>query len=268
MRNTHNALVEELMARTAPKETVIYEEEEILSIKADTSSPPANLSSMETPAHSIVPTPLVTPVVNQTYNPTVNGSHERTVIREREIVREGPAGRQKEVIFEEGGRDFGGVPAGTIAGSINNAVAADTAADSAPRVTIAATTADGSVIASMPTGAAISSVPFGSHIGPTQLSTLAQGSLGGTAPILPARMPDPPYAGESTHLNYGYSFKLISLHTDSHIHTRINPRTGKPLTIPHALSAQSMSPIQTEHDFGDQPSHLVREEHEEVSYTW
>lgn len=277
------------MARTAPKETVIYEEEEILSIKADTSSPPANLSSMGTPARNIALTPLVTPApaptalkpsasilsdtvpapsvipaVTPTHNPTGNGSRERTVIREREIVREGPAGRQKEVIFEEETRDSGGVPVGAVAGSIKNAVAAD----SARRMTMAATTAGGNVIASMPAGGAFSSVPFGSHDGPTQPSTLAQGSLGGIAPTLSAGIADPPYAGESTHLNRAYSFKLISLHTASHISTRINPRTGKPLTIPHALSAQSISPIQTEHGFGDRPSHLIREEHEEVSYTW
>lgn len=267
---------------------MIYEEEEILSIKADTSSPRVNPSSMETPAYNIMPTPLVTsaaistaprpsesissdavlappvvPAVTRTQNLTGNGSHGRTVIREREIVREGPAGRQKEIIFEEQSRDSDEMSAGTVAGSPKGAAVADTAAHSAPHMTIAATTADDSMITSMPAGAAVSSL----H-NLTQPSTSTKGRVGGPAPILSAGMADPRYASESSYLNRAHSFKLISLHSASHISTRINPRTGKPLTMPHALSAHSMSPIETEHNFRDQPSHLVREEHEEVSYTY
>lgn len=196
---------------------MIYEEEEILSIKADTSSSPVNPSSMETPAYNIVPTPLVAsaaistalrpsesissdavpappvvPAVTRTQNLTGNGSHGRTVIREREVVREGPAGRQKEIIFEKQSRDSGEMPAGIVARSPKGAAVADTAAHSTPHMTIAANTADDSMITSMPAGAAISSLHS-----LTQSPTSAQGRVGGPAPMLSAGMADPRYAGES-----------------------------------------------------------------------
>ena len=47
---------------------------------------------------------------------------------------------------------------------------------------------------------------------------------------------------------------------------RINPRTGKPITMPKplSLSPHDMSPIQTEADV-PAGSQMIREEHEEVS---
>ena len=49
--------------------------------------------------------------------------------------------------------------------------------------------------------------------------------------------------------------------------TRINPRTGKPLTIPQplSLSPHKMSPIVPEPDLGPTGSQMIREETEEVS---
>lgn len=49
--------------------------------------------------------------------------------------------------------------------------------------------------------------------------------------------------------------------------TKINPRTGKPLTLPQPLSLQPRDPSPIETTYGDAADggQLVREEHEEVS---
>jgi hypothetical protein len=49
--------------------------------------------------------------------------------------------------------------------------------------------------------------------------------------------------------------------------SRVNPRTGKPLSLPQPLSLQPRdpSPIQTDYGLPDQ-GQLIREEHEEVSF--
>ncbi|WVN89721.1 uncharacterized protein L203_104951 [Cryptococcus depauperatus CBS 7841] len=185
--------IEELMARTVPKET-IFEEEEIISIggshKADTDSPPVDASALATPTATNAHLPTIASMAN---GPSSNGSREKTVIREREIVRDGPHGK-KEVVFEE---DLEKVA--TEAGGFMDPA------------TIAATLPHGTVI--------------GTHA---------------PASVIPSRtMGDPSVMGSPAPSS------------------RVNPRTGKPLSMPALLSQHGMTA-------SGAPEQLVREEHEEI----
>ncbi|KAK8850475.1 hypothetical protein IAR55_004393 [Kwoniella newhampshirensis] len=212
--------IAELMQRT---QQPTFEEEEMLSIKADTGSPPVAASHMGIP--DAPPTTLGTPGIAPTrigHNTDV--TREKTVIKEREVVREGPFGRHKEVDFAtEVDKDMV-----TEVPPARSAAAPSTVTGTAGPGTVGMTDLPG-----LTTGM--------SHNPP---STVPPASLVPTAGASAPATPTGPITATPM---------------------RMNPRTGKPLTVPAALSAHSMSPIQTEYNYGDQPSNqLVREEHEEI----
>ncbi|WWD20657.1 hypothetical protein CI109_105133 [Kwoniella shandongensis] len=197
--------IAELMQRTQPT----FEEEEIISYKADTGSPPANHTPM-----AMHDAPLGTHEIGPTaVGPNTDVTREKTIIKEREVVREGPFGRHKEVqTAQEINRDM------------------VTEVPPAGSVPVPATVAPGSTgMADVPvTATGISHDPP---------STVPPGSK------IPTNATAPPTVAP----------------------TRINPRTGKPLTIPTALSTHSMSPIRSEYNYGDPSApQLIREEHEEI----
>ncbi|TYJ54390.1 hypothetical protein B9479_004978 [Cryptococcus floricola] len=300
--------IEELIKSSAPQtETRIFEEEEVISMRNNGSpavapteyaaTTPGAASTVLGPSASVAPEgsyiptaygPSVHPTVAGAplYNPS-KSSQDRTVIREREIVREGPHGKQKEVVFEE---DLAGTvaPGDTIHGSVSGSLpAAGTVAHTLPPGTVVAegTLPPGSVYPSAPgtmapgTVVAEGTLPPGS-VYPSAPGTMAPGTIAGSVHPGTTMPPGSVYPGTvapGTAMAPGTVAGSVYPGTaaptvmgdpsvvGSPTPTRINPRTGRPLTIPTALSQHTMSPIQSE--FQGPPTHpqqLIREEHEEI----
>nr|XP_019051135.1 hypothetical protein I302_01584 [Kwoniella bestiolae CBS 10118]OCF30065.1 hypothetical protein I302_01584 [Kwoniella bestiolae CBS 10118] len=268
--------IEELMNKTAPPPPPasvpapapaerIFEEEEIISMRADSGTEAPELTPMPIPTTLGDPTPLPTPapalttigtpaptmlpptVAPTTIGPNTDIRREKQVIKEREVIREGPVGgRHKEVtIVDELEKDMvTTVPPGSLPpGSIPVVTSTVPPGSAAPGTVFAKE--ENVAVTAVPTapgsgGAAASgtsqlpppTVPLSISV-PTAVPTAAG----------PGTIP-PPTAPASS---------------------RVNPRTGKPLTLPAPLSTHSMSPIQTESGMA-QPTvpHLIREEHEEI----
>ncbi|WVQ95510.1 hypothetical protein IAU59_002607 [Kwoniella sp. CBS 9459] len=237
--------IEELMQRTLPQQAPerIFEEEEIISARADTNSPAPAITPGFPPTMQGTPGPTVmdTPAPTMGVAPTAIGPHtdvrrEKQIIKEREVIREGPVNRHKEVTIEdELTRDMvTEVPPGTVIGTL-------------PPPTVIGTPGPGSgELADVPatvvaTGSGMSPAPPPSTVPlPISVPTADPTAAGTGAPPATTAPPAP---------------------TSS----RVNPRTGKPLTLPPPLSMHSMSPIQTESNYAAQPTnHLIREEHEEI----
>ncbi|WRT70644.1 uncharacterized protein IL334_007642 [Kwoniella shivajii] len=236
--------IEELMAQNVPPLPAIsvvpppaaeriFEEEEIISMRADSGSGTPGITPAPIPTTlgemTPIPTslPPLTGVAPTVIGPNTDVRREKQVIKEREVIREGPIGRHKEVtIVDELEKDMvttlppgSVVPPGTVFAEEDVAV---TAAPSAGPGGIPVAAASGK-----------SQLPEMDSV-PTAVSITAA-----TGTAIP-----PPTASASA---------------------RTNPRTGKPLTMPPLLSAHTMSPIPTEHNFSDTPvNHLIREEHEEI----
>ncbi|WVQ70693.1 hypothetical protein IAR50_000215 [Cryptococcus sp. DSM 104548] len=299
--------IEELMSRSAPQpETRIFEEEEVISMGNNGSPAAAQTEyAATTPgAASIVLEPSASVAPGGTYIPTAYGpsvhpttagarlytpgksSQEQTVIREREIVREGPHGKQKEVVFEED------LVEGTV--TSDETIAAGSVPGSLPAVTAANTLPPGTVIGDLPAGtlppgsayptatgtlppgrvyptAAGGTMPLGTTAGSVHPeATVAPGTVAGSVhrgtTVAPGTMagsaapgPGSVYPGTAAPTVMGDP-SVVGSPTP----TRINPRTGKPLTIPTALSQHTMSPIQSEFHAPTHPQQLIREEHEEI----
>lgn len=141
--------------------------------------------------HSIKPTPI---------GPNTDVTREKTVIKERELVRDGPGGHVQEVEKEEEiERDMVTQPVASVAGM------------------------------------------SGPH--PHALST------GYTAQTVIMK---------STEVADASAVPVVAS-------TKVNPRTGKPLTVPAPLplTPRDMSPIDTP-TMAAAPGQMIREEHEEV----
>ncbi|WVR08584.1 hypothetical protein IAU60_005639 [Kwoniella sp. DSM 27419] len=184
--------IEELMQRANTPRDRVYEEEELISMRAHSDSP-AVQTIHSTPG--IPPTILGTPAPAIGPAPTTVGLNtdirrEKQIIKEREVIRDGPSGRHKEITIE-------------------NELQRDVVTDDPPVAMV---------------------VPVAPA---TAIGTPVQGQGGSNAGSVPA--------------------------------PRINPRTGKPLTVPPVLSPHAMSPIQPElgssQKLGD---YLMKEEHEEI----
>ncbi|WVQ86046.1 hypothetical protein IAT38_008214 [Cryptococcus sp. DSM 104549] len=251
--------IAELMARSTAPPITTFEEEEVYSIKADTASPAPDPTALLTPpAPAPAPTTFapgglsfVPPPASSTISKT------KSVLREREIVREGPNGKTKEVVFEEAEEAVG---ESNLAGSAPAiSVVPPSGVGSTPLV--AATFPPGTVIVTgagtappgTVTGTGTGTAPPGTVTGTvagTGAGTAPPGTGAGTAPpgtVAPGPgsvgMGDPPATAPSA---------------------RINPRTGKPISMPPMLAPTPFSPIKTDYLGDNQPSHLIREEHEEI----
>jgi hypothetical protein len=191
--------------------------------------------------------------------PNTDVTREKTVIKEREVIREGPSGRHKEHETEDiVERDMiTQAPPGSVV----------------PPGTVAATAPAGTVPATVPAVTAVGNLPPGTIVGNSVPGTLAPGTvvndsvpdthvpgtIGGTA--APGTMLGDP-AGTVSGGSGGAGSGGGSV-----AGTRINPRTGKPLSLPKplSLSPRDMSPIQPEVVQSDLGPQMIREEHEEVS---
>ncbi|OCF45693.1 hypothetical protein I317_00596 [Kwoniella heveanensis CBS 569] len=254
--------IEELMQRTMPQHPPerIFEEEEIISARADTSSPapaitpgfPPTAQGTPAPTPGMLPTVMGTPAPTMGVAPTAVGAHtdirrEKQIIKEREVIREGPVNRHKEVTIEdELTRDMvtevppGTLPPDTVAGTL-------VPPSVAPPPTVMGTPGPGSggladaPVTVVPTGSGTSAPPPPSTVPLPIAVPTADPTAAGTVPPPATTAPPAPTS------------------------SRVNPRTGKPLTLPPPLSTHSMSPIQTEYNYTAQPTnHLIREEHEEI----
>ncbi|WWC65105.1 uncharacterized protein I303_107719 [Kwoniella dejecticola CBS 10117] len=280
--------IEELMAKTAvpppvsapPPAERIYEEEEIISARADSGTDANGLTPGLIPTTIGDATPLPTPapamtsagtpipaltsigtpaptigVVPTTVGPNTDIRREKQVIKEREVIREGPVGgRHKEVtVVDEIEKDMvttvppGSLPAGSMPpGSVPLVTATLPPGSAAPPGSVVP---PGTVLAEEE-NVAVTAVPTAPGSG----GAAASGTSHTPPPTvsLPIAVP----TAVPTAAPPGTAPPPL---------TRLNPRTGKPLTIPPALSAHSISPIQTDYDPNPPaPSHLIREEHEEI----
>nr|XP_018259656.1 uncharacterized protein I303_07724 [Kwoniella dejecticola CBS 10117]OBR81814.1 hypothetical protein I303_07724 [Kwoniella dejecticola CBS 10117] len=256
--------IEELMAKTAvpppvsapPPAERIYEEEEIISARADSGTDANGLTPGLIPTTIGDATPLPTPAPAMTSaGPNTDIRREKQVIKEREVIREGPVGgRHKEVtVVDEIEKDMvttvppGSLPAGSMPpGSVPLVTATLPPGSAAPPGSVVP---PGTVLAEEE-NVAVTAVPTAPGSG----GAAASGTSHTPPPTvsLPIAVP----TAVPTAAPPGTAPPPL---------TRLNPRTGKPLTIPPALSAHSISPIQTDYDPNPPaPSHLIREEHEEI----
>ncbi|KAK6906657.1 hypothetical protein I203_100644 [Kwoniella mangroviensis CBS 8507] len=257
--------IEELMSKTAPPPPVsvpapapaerIFEEEEIISMRGDSGTEAPELTPMPIPTTLDDPTPLPTPapalttmgtpaptVAPTALGPNTDVRREKQVIKEREVIREGPVGgRHKEVtVVDELERDMvTTVPPGSLPPGSVPLVTSILPAGSAPPGTVLAEEEN----------VAVTAVPTAPGSGGAAAS--------GTSPPPPPTVPLSISVPTAVPTAAGPGTIPPS--------TRLNQRTGKPLTLPPPLSTHSMSPIQTESGLAPPTlPHLIREEHEEI----
>ncbi|WVF67946.1 hypothetical protein IAT40_002708 [Kwoniella sp. CBS 6097] len=253
--------IEELMQRTMPQQPPerIFEEEEVISARADTSSPapaitpgfPPTMQGTPAPTPGLPPTVMGTPAPTMGVAPTAVGPHtdirrEKQIIKEREVIREGPINRHKEVTIEdELTRDMvtevppGTLPPGTMAGTI-------------PSISVVPPTVVGTP------------GPGSGDLADAPATVVAAGSGTSAAPP-PSTVPLPIAVPTAEPTAASTAPPPTTAPPPAPTSSRVNPRTGKPLTLPPPLSTHSMSPIQTDYNYAAQPTnHLIREEHEEI----
>ncbi|KAL7422817.1 hypothetical protein Q5752_002113 [Cryptotrichosporon argae] len=237
------------------------------------------------------PTPRPTP-----RGPNTDITREKTYIKEREVIREGPSGHHREYEKEDNveldlvttvpppgtGAPWpvaGTVPPGTAAGTM--APPPGTLAGTGPAGTFAGTGAPGNVPAPGTVGEPVTVVATGPGGTIAATGDAAEALLhpdDATHDPLSAVADEPHHAHAGTVLPAGATVhpSVVGAGTThpwpGSVHpsaagSRINPRTGKPLTIPAPLSLKPTqpSPIVTE-QLGDPADNgqMIREEHEEA----